>query len=218
MVITGAAQMGLVQKEITFQTNNLYIDSFNMHKYGTTVLIIGAQTVLTGLVGILTARHKKLVFTVPFVLITFILGIALIAIAGSIITYQLDYGVLYDKHACGKLNKEQLDPSTYAIQTVYNTSLYDDYNEAVSNWVCSKRCPCWTGKNNVTYNLWESYDNETYADANRVFKTNTTLKVVQDIFWTENKTESYNNFAECYKAILANLTENETAMELSDQE
>ena len=121
-IASGGNLMGVTQDVIVFESTNLYLDEFNMQAQGRAFLLIGATTVIIGVLGFFSVKHQKLIFLLPLMALTFSLGIALIAISSVVVQKNGDYRSIFEKHACGKLTKETLDPVTFVLNENYNTT------------------------------------------------------------------------------------------------
>jgi len=99
--------------------------------FGTPILAGGVLCIITGVLGLLTAKFKNPFFTAPFIALSFIIGLllfigALIAVAASTTDAE--------QKACA----ETIPDSEVTIAA----KVKETYIEIVDQWVCSGTCPC----------------------------------------------------------------------------
>ena len=104
--------------------NNIPIDQSG---FGSAVLAMGILNMFMSCCGCGTCKFKNVVFALPFGLLSGVLGLAILII-GFLILGAV--GPLTDK-----ILKQVCSGSAGA-------QLAQEYNDAVSKFVCSKTCPC----------------------------------------------------------------------------
>lgn len=128
-LVYGIFQVGLVTKNE--KIDELEIPYLDQSGLGIGVMILGAFTVLLGILGFLSARSQKCIFTGPFIIFAFITGLILFIISILVLGYSSEIGDKFQKVGCNALNNETAESFTKR------------YDEHISRWVCSEECPCW---------------------------------------------------------------------------
>jgi hypothetical protein len=143
----GFLQMGISTPKVAF-IQNMDIDQSGL---GTVVLLIGVMILFTACCGCASCKFKKVFFAIPFGIFTAVFGLVLLIVGFLIVG------------ATGPLADEILIEVCSSTESV---SLADEYNTAVSKWVCSSVCPCPIG-DGADQIMWESYGNEFFAPFGR---------------------------------------------------
>lgn len=187
-VILGAIQMGAVQKPNSWSG----IDAFDQSGLGIGILVLGAIAILIGLCGFLTCKCKKPWFTVPFMLLTFVIGVIILII-----------GLVILGAAAGLVDDLQAKLCQSISQSANGSQLSYKYNQAVQNFVCSQTCPCPAGDNNEIEKLWTTMDEATFNEWNRTKKsTAEAAKGYAPLIFSKNATGSYASWRDCYDKVL----------------
>jgi len=171
---------------------------------GLGILILGSIIVLISLLGCATGKWKKPYFAVPFIILTLIIGIAILVI-GIVITFASTIISDLSSEACNNYS-EQID-----------------YNSVVSKYVCSKTCPCPTGEDDFNKNLWSSYDYSMFnkyfrskdeasmsVDEKNEYETNGDYAEVTPLVF-KNTGTTYSNWVDCYNEVLKDTMTDSTA-------
>ena len=196
VAIFGYLQMGINTPKVAF-IKNLNIDQSGL---GMGVLILGILILFTACCGCATCKWKKVCFTIPFGIFTAIFGLVLLIIGFLIVA---SVGPITD------------DIMTKVCAGVDGTSLSDEYNTAVSKFVCSQVCPCPIG-DGTDKTMWESYGNGFFKPFGRMKNFNSmspaeqseynnygAYATVTPLVWTADSTETgYSNWADCYTKVL----------------
>ena len=137
---------------------------------GKMVLAFGLITIATGTVGVLTAKFKKPWFTTLFIILTFVMGLALF-ISGLIAAFGSEIYDAISDSIC------MANPG------------YDYYRELVDNRLCTDQCKC----DESFKSVWEvQKDTEAFKEqlkrAGRGFG---------DLKWIKDGTEM-NTWTQCY--------------------
>lgn len=184
--ILGALQMGVVQKPNKWAG----IEAFDESGFGTGVLILGAIAILTGLLGCATCKCKKVCFTIPFGILSFVAGLVLLILGLVLLGVASE---LVDKAQEGICK----------VSSKSNANIAQSYNDAVELYVCSEICPCDT-KNKE---LWSKIDEKTYNEHKRTNKAELTPADVSagrvKMVWADPATVTvYNSWKACYEGVL----------------
>lgn len=171
------------------------VEAFNESGFGTGVLILGAIAILVGLLGCATCKCKKACFTIPFVILTLIIGLVLLIIGVVLMGAAGDFIDKAQKRIC-------------EVTASSNNALAENYNNAVEIFVCSKACPCPQGEGGATKTLWSNVPVETYTAHKRV-KAGETMTSAQskegftDMVWADaTTTKTYASWKVCYEGVL----------------
>lgn len=162
---------------------------------GLLFLILGLLSILISFCGCLSARIKKPIFTVPLVLLSIAIGVALFVIGsltsdlGGIVDQSIDFAC---NQTFGEMSKT--------------------FVASVDKFTCSKTCPCPKGPNNEYEKYWKSIPNDVLLAANRrssldqlnldqktewrFFGDN--AKITPLVFNSTTETTTYESFLKCF--------------------
>ena len=208
------AAFGVLQYGIIDETVQADFTTFSVDKssFGLVTMCAGGLAVIIGCLGCCTGRCKKPVFAVPFILLTFIVGIVILVM--GILMMGIG-GIATDK--VRDLACEQA------------TDINIQYMVTVDKFVCSKTCPCPKGPNNEYENMWNGYGLDTLMAHNRVVNEgdlNTNQQVsfryygdladVTPLRWANNDEQSFSNFETCYNDRLKRMMEDSNNEKYAD--
>jgi len=167
-------------------------------------MVVGLLTLLTALLGCCVCcsdkwKCPKACFAVPFGIVTFVMGVALIVLGGLAVS-------------AGSL----LTPETFKGPICASAKAQDAvaaYTTAIDKVMCSEECPCAQGAGRSNQELWGALDTailRKYARAaNRGQMTSTENKNYQAqgveapvVPFTWKQTGAYTSWGECYKQVL----------------
>jgi hypothetical protein len=174
--IFGGMQMGnkITPSEVIPEFSDT--SAFDGSGFGLFVLIFGLITIITGVLGILTAKYKKPWFATLFILLTFVMGMALF-IAGILAAFG---GAIYDLVAESACNS---NPG------------YQYYRELVDRKFCTDQCKC----DEAYKDPWEAKrDDPTFkGQLERAGRNFDDLKFTSDGI-------ALNTWEQCYEAFIKN--------------
>jgi ABC-type transport system involved in multi-copper enzyme maturation permease subunit len=184
-IILGAIQMGSVQKPDNWSG----MPAFDQSGLGIGILVLGAIALLTGLCGFATCKCKKPCFTIPFILLTLVIGVIVLII-----------GLLILGAAKGLVDDAQAKLCDAVSVSEGGKEVSYKYNQAVQNFVCSQTCPCPTGANGEIEKMWTTMDEATFNEWNRTKKaTADTAKGYAPLIFTSDTTKSFASWRDCYE-------------------
>lgn len=122
-----ALQNGYVQEKVNL--NNFVLEGFDTKTFGNAILALGVFGCITACLGVMAAKKKSFLFTLPFMIISGIIGLALLAFAAMVLGRDGGFVKKLTDGACKKIAEAKPRP------------LYEDY-DYVSRAMCSVACPC----------------------------------------------------------------------------
>lgn len=105
------------------------------------ILAVGGAVMSLSILGCLVVKCKNPFFATPFILLTFVLGSALVLTGTMIFMAKTSIPTTLKEAVCEKGSFANLD-----------------FDEAVTKYVCSEICPCPEGPSGDWKTLWNSYD------------------------------------------------------------
>lgn len=103
---------------------------FDTKLFGNAILALGVFGCITACLGIAAAKKKNAFFTLPFMIISGLVGLALLAFAAVILGLDKGFVEKFTKGSCEKISNGN------------DRNMPDDYDYLVSRTMCSNACPC----------------------------------------------------------------------------
>lgn len=97
------------------------------------ILAGGVLAIITGVMGLLTAKFKNPFFTAPFIALSFIIGL-LMFIGAMLSLFAATHVTDAEQQMC-ELQESPESPKSGDL-------IFQKYNQLVDQWVCSGACPC----------------------------------------------------------------------------
>ena len=213
VIALGALQTGQV---VPADAKTVGLDiNISQSGYALPVMVVGLLTLLTAMLGCCVCssdrcKCHKACFAVPFGIVTFVMGVALIVLgllavsAGSLLTPETFKGPI-----CSSARAQD------AVAA---------YASAIDKVMCSDECPCAQGAGRSTQELWGAIDSAVlrkYARAaNKGQMTSTENKAYQAqgveapvVPFTWKQDGAYTSWGECYNQVLKTQQEQTDASE-----
>jgi len=126
--------------EETWELGNTEFPS-PMALFGVLAILVGLFTVVTGLLGLLAAKFKKCCFTLPFMIFTIVLSIAMLIVALLAIIGQGATEQVTDIFCKGEGHDTaiQVNGESYANLSEYMMKMYGG---SIDRYMCTPACPC----------------------------------------------------------------------------
>lgn len=142
LAIFGVFQMGVVQKDEVIKSD-FEVPGLDESGFGVGLLLLGIFAIILAVLGCLAAKKLTNCFTIPYIVLTFLVGLIILILALVVLGAGSKYVDKFQEKGCKKLTKK--------------TEITEAYNNAISKWVCSDECPCWSGPDKSTEKLWRDY-------------------------------------------------------------
>jgi len=142
------------QVEIEDPKAQEFLESFDgaASTFASIILAGGVLCLLTGILGVLTARMKNPFFAAPFIGLCFIIGLLLlIGAAMALSALNPAAAALVEEEMCA------------AVEQEYGVQFKDAYGVAVDSVMCTAACPCKKGSEAA----WEALTAEQLAEYKR---------------------------------------------------
>ena len=92
------------------------------------------------------------------------------------------------------------------VQTKSNSKIQDDFQNLVNIWMCSPDCKCYSGEGQKVQKMWSDYGDQKLLPYKRNAGTKNTFNDAGEILfplkWTNDPSDAYNTFKECYEKVL----------------
>lgn len=194
--ILGIYAMGVLQTPEQLIDYDFMANLNAGQQLGLLFLILGLLSILISICGCLSSWIKKPIFTVPLILLSIIVGIALFII-GALTS---DLGGVVD---------QSID---FACNQTFGT-MSNLFIASVDKFTCSKTCPCPKGPNGEYEKYWKSIPDEVLFAANRRSKLEQlnldqktewrffgdNSKITPLVFNSTEETTTYESFYKCFQ-------------------
>ena len=129
--------MGLISNPDQYADGDFLSEIDIGQQLGMAVVGLGAVTFFLSMLGCLSAKFMKTLFTVPFIILSFIIGIVMLSIS---LTMTGAFGFFDDIMADLCVNQGQ--------------EIANAYTMSVEHFICSQTCPCPRGENDKYSKKW----------------------------------------------------------------
>ena len=130
-----SAVLGAMNNDFVMAKTNLggyELQAINTASLSTAIIALGIFAMITGCLGCFASKKKNPLYTIPFMVLTLVVGLALVIVGFLVFGFGQDIAEKGTIAACAKINKAQ-------------NPLPQQYDKFVSKILCSEACPCWSG-------------------------------------------------------------------------